>query len=165
MNHVVEDLLLEACGSVSVHSLLMPWEHGPLAEIFSSAPPSVPTVAQPASLSMPQEASSLASSVKSLRAPDPGSPGIKGSPERGFLGALLKQEEGLTAEEAESRQLPQKNTKKTAGKPKANQQGQGKGSGCEHQGPCQEGGWGREGAKNQGQGQGCQRQALCQEGG
>ena len=72
-----------------------------------------------------QEAESDPSSVKSLRAPNPGSPGVKGSPERGFLGALLKQEEGLTAEEArvlqgyESRQPPQKNTKGTADKLKA----------------------------------------------
>ena len=59
LSHVVDDMLLEARGSVSVHSLLMPWEHGPLAEVFKNASPCVPTVTQPASLSVPQEASSL----------------------------------------------------------------------------------------------------------
>ena len=59
MNNLIEDLMLEATGSVSVHSLLMPWEHGPLAEVFSNNSLTLPTVAQPASLSMPQEASSL----------------------------------------------------------------------------------------------------------
>ena len=67
-------------------------------------------------------------SVKSLRRPEPSNEFIRGSPERGFLGALLKQEEGLSAEDVrvlqgyEARKPPEKvssNSKARVGKPKA----------------------------------------------
>ena len=67
-------------------------------------------------------------SVKSLRPPEPSNEFIRGSPERGFLGALLKQEEGLSAEDVrvlqgyEARKPPEKvssNSKARVGKPKA----------------------------------------------